>query len=51
MTSARPYREALTVEQAILEMAEHAGTQFDPDVVDALTEIAHSRAGWVEVWG
>jgi len=51
MTSARPYREALTVEQAILELTEHAGTQFDPDVVDALTEIAQSRAGWVEVWG
>jgi len=36
MTSDRPYRPALSAEAARAELREHAGTQFDPDVVDAL---------------
>ena len=32
----RPYRRALTREQASAEMLRHRGTQFDPRVVDAL---------------
>jgi diguanylate cyclase (GGDEF)-like protein/putative nucleotidyltransferase with HDIG domain len=32
----RPYRRALTREQATAEMLRHRGTQFDPRVVDAL---------------
>src|SRR4051794_28263895 len=36
MTSPRPYRDALSREQAVAELAAHAGTQFDPRVVDAL---------------
>jgi len=35
MTSARPYRPAMTNEQAIKILKEGAGTQWDPDVVDA----------------
>ncbi len=33
MTSDRPYRKALNLEVAIQELAEHAGTQFDPALV------------------
>jgi HD-GYP domain-containing protein (c-di-GMP phosphodiesterase class II) len=36
MTSDRPYRRALPDAVAHAELREHAGTQFDPDVVAAL---------------
>ena len=36
MTSDRPYRRALDRTDAIAELRANAGTQFDPDVVDAL---------------
>jgi putative two-component system response regulator len=36
MTHARPYRTALSVEQARAELARSRGTQFDPDIVDLL---------------
>jgi HD-GYP domain-containing protein (c-di-GMP phosphodiesterase class II) len=36
MTSDRPYRRALPAEVAYEELRRHAGTQFDPRVVDAL---------------
>ena len=39
MTSDRPYRRAMSVAQAIAELRRHAGTQFDPDVVDALLQL------------
>jgi HD-GYP domain-containing protein (c-di-GMP phosphodiesterase class II) len=35
MVSARPYRRAMSEEGALEELRRHAGTQFDPDVVDA----------------
>jgi diguanylate cyclase (GGDEF)-like protein len=34
MTTERPYRKALPVEEAVRRLREGAGTQFDPDVVD-----------------
>jgi HD-GYP domain-containing protein (c-di-GMP phosphodiesterase class II)/HAMP domain-containing protein/sensor domain CHASE-containing protein len=34
MTTDRPYRAALPVDQAMRELAGHAGSQFDPRVVD-----------------
>jgi HD-GYP domain-containing protein (c-di-GMP phosphodiesterase class II) len=34
MVSERPYRKAMSVEQAAREIAAHAGTQFDPQVVE-----------------
>ena len=36
MTSTRSYRMALTQSFAIEELRQHAGTQFHPDVIDAL---------------
>jgi diguanylate cyclase (GGDEF)-like protein len=36
MTSDRPYRKALTVEEAVAELHRCSGTQFDPAVVAAL---------------
>ncbi|MBJ7458423.1 MAG: HD-GYP domain-containing protein [Thermoleophilaceae bacterium] len=36
MTSDRPYREAMPVEEARAELVRHAGTQFDPVIVNAL---------------
>ncbi len=39
MTSKRPYRDALPVEAALVEVRACAGRQFDPDVVDALMAV------------
>ncbi len=39
MTSDRPYRRALTPEQARTELKRHAGTQFCPDTVAALERV------------
>jgi HD-GYP domain-containing protein (c-di-GMP phosphodiesterase class II) len=39
MTSDRPYREALSPEEAFEELACNAGSQFDPDVVDVLCDL------------
>ena len=38
MTKTRPYRAALRHDAALAELERHAGTQFDPDVVEALIE-------------
>ncbi|MBI2939900.1 MAG: HD-GYP domain-containing protein [Chloroflexi bacterium] len=35
MTSDRPYRAGMTFERAVRELQQHAGTQFDPRVVEA----------------
>ena len=43
MTSARPYRAALTLEDALTELERVAGKQFDPAVVSVLA--AHVRDG------
>lgn len=39
MTSDRPYRKALSLEQALDEVHKGAGTQFDPDCVRAFLEM------------
>jgi diguanylate cyclase (GGDEF)-like protein len=38
MTSSRPYRDAMSVEDALAEIHACAGTQFDPAVVEAFRE-------------
>ena len=40
MTSERPYRRALTREEALAEVRRCAGTQFDPQVAQAFLQIA-----------
>jgi HD-GYP domain-containing protein (c-di-GMP phosphodiesterase class II) len=39
MTSDRPYRKAPGAEFAVGELRRHAGTQFDPEVVEALCRV------------
>jgi HD-GYP domain-containing protein (c-di-GMP phosphodiesterase class II) len=39
MTTPRPYRSALSVELALVEIATCAGTQFDPAVADAFLHV------------
>lgn len=39
MTSDRPYRSAISHEEAIAELRANAGTQFDPAVVDAFERV------------
>jgi HD-GYP domain-containing protein (c-di-GMP phosphodiesterase class II) len=40
MTTQRPYRNAMTVDNAILELNMKAGTQFWPEAVDALLSLS-----------
>jgi HD-GYP domain-containing protein (c-di-GMP phosphodiesterase class II) len=39
MTSDRPYRKAMPVEQALRELQANAGTQFDPRIVEAFVKM------------
>ena len=43
MTSDRPYREAMSHTDAMAELTANAGTQFDPDVVQALVGYLYGR--------
>lgn len=53
MTTDRPYRKGMSVEQAIEELKRNRGVQFDPVVVDAMVSLyeeggltcAHANAG------
>ena len=42
ITTDRPYRRAQTPEQAVAEIQRCAGTQFDPEVVEAFTLLAEA---------
>jgi two-component system cell cycle response regulator len=42
MTSQRPYSQARGPEAALAEIREHAGTQFDPDLVEVLERVVRS---------
>jgi putative nucleotidyltransferase with HDIG domain len=43
MTSDRPYRKALPIENALAEIRRHAGAQFDPLVTEALALVSGER--------
>jgi diguanylate cyclase (GGDEF)-like protein len=43
MTTDRPYRKRLAPQEALRRLAEAAGTQFDPRVVDVCTRVLASR--------
>lgn len=45
MTSDRPYRRGMTPETAIERLREHAGSQFDPEVVEAFIQTAPAAMG------
>lgn len=42
MTGGRPYRERLTREDAIVEIMDNAGTQFDPDLAEVFVRLLKS---------
>ena len=44
MTQTRPYRAALMHHAALAELERHSGTQFDPDVVEALIDHVRTPA-------
>jgi HD-GYP domain-containing protein (c-di-GMP phosphodiesterase class II) len=40
MTSGRPYREAISPEEALAELRRCAGSQFDPAIVETFMALA-----------
>jgi diguanylate cyclase (GGDEF)-like protein len=44
MTGTRPYREAVSVDEAIVELQANGGTQFDARCVDALVDVVNDAA-------
>lgn len=44
MTTDRPYRKGLSLEQAIYELNKHKGNQFDPNLVEIFIEIIKQGA-------
>ena len=51
MTGTRPYREAVSVEEAIVELQANAGTQFDSRCVDALVDAVNVAANEEDLVG
>ncbi len=47
MVSDRSYRKGMSEESARLELRAHAGTQFDPDVVEAFLKVLDRRGGQI----
>jgi putative nucleotidyltransferase with HDIG domain len=45
MTTNRPYRGAMPSSAALAELSEHVGSQFDPQIVDALTSVVGRSSG------
>lgn len=43
MTSDRPYRDAMSIDDALQELRDNAGTQFDPQVVEAFVKLVDAR--------
>ena len=47
----RPYRRGRSARAALAEVEAHSGTQFDPDVVDALVTVAERARGGRRITG
>ncbi len=47
MVAGRPYRPAIAHEDAIAELRRHAGTQFDPGVVEAFAALFGREGPWL----
>jgi HD-GYP domain-containing protein (c-di-GMP phosphodiesterase class II) len=47
MTSDRPYRSALSTDEAVAEIIAGSGTQFDPRCVEAFEVLAAEDDGFV----
>ena len=45
MTTDRPYRDAMSIEEAIAELEDNSGTQFDPEIVELLVTGVRERFG------
>lgn len=45
MTTDRPYRDAMSIEEAIAELEDNSGTQFDPAIVELLVDSVRGRYG------
>lgn len=43
MTSDRPYRKAMSVEDALAELRAHSGTQFDPQIVEIFVRLIENN--------
>lgn len=43
MTSDRPYKKALTFQEAIAELKQNSGTQFDPNITGAFIELTRQK--------
>ncbi|MDO8612143.1 MAG: PAS domain S-box protein, partial [Dehalococcoidia bacterium] len=50
MTTDRPYRKAMPVEAALEELKSNAGTQFDPEVVEAFLRILEQHGAKPLTW-
>ncbi len=48
MTSERPYKRTIDVEDALAELRRCAGTQFDPDIVTVFEALVRSRTATVD---
>jgi HD-GYP domain-containing protein (c-di-GMP phosphodiesterase class II) len=44
MTSDRPYQRAMPATDALAELRRHAGTQFDPAVIEAFAASMSTRS-------
>lgn len=46
MVAGRPYRPAVSHEEALVELRRHAGIQFDPDLVEQFVELFEGGMPW-----
>ena len=51
MTSSRPYRDAMSHEEAIAELGREAGSQLDPEVVEAFFKVIERRGARADKGG